>query len=201
MSSHIIITDKFPASDASGVYINDVVWAQFSEPLNTTTANYYNFTVHERDTYEPVEGSVELQSVSGTFDNSIIVFVPTNGFVRNTRYAALASTAIASADSLRVLDYDYTWYFTTGASAATGNIGDSVYDLDPSGFTLSGAVATGPSVSSTGIPLAVVSTTPADYGTNVALNTPHIAIEFNDAIPSGVDLYNYIKLTSKHILS
>lgn len=201
MPLYLYTSDQFPKPDASGVYINDIVWAQFSEPIDPDTATYYNFTVNERETYDTVEGTVHLQGVSGNFDNSVIVFTPTNGFSRNTNYAVLATTGLKSADGLRYLTHDTSWYFRTGNEAASGNIGDDIYDLDPSGFTE--ATPSGASPTSSGAiadPLNVVSTNPPDYGTNNPLNLQHIAIEFDDTIPSGISLYDHISITSKSVL-
>ncbi len=201
MPLYLSVSDQFPTPDASGVYINDIVWAQFSEPLNPNSVTYYTFTVNERDTYDVVDGTVHLQGVSGNYDNSIIIFTPTNGFNRNTNYTVLATTSIKSADGQRYLDHDTTWYFRTGNTAASGNIGDDIYDLDPSGFTV--ATPTGYAPTSSGAiadPLNVVSTNPINYGTNKSLSIQHIAIEFDDVIPSGIDLYDHLTITSKHVL-
>jgi hypothetical protein len=193
----LIITDRYPATDASGVFINDVIWAQFSHELNSSTATYYNFSVNERATYEPVTGTVNLQGVSGYVDNSVIVFVPTNGLKRNTEYMVLASTGLTT-ESGENLDHDDTWYFKTGNTASSGNIGDAVYSLDPSGFTVSGV--TGVGLVSSGVPLAIVSTYPADYDANVSRALSYIRIEFNGVLPSGLDLYEYITVTTKGVL-
>lgn len=195
-----IITDQYPKSDASGVYINDVVWAQFSEPIDPVSATYYNFSVNERDTYMPVDGTIELSGVSGVQDYAVAVFIPTNGLLRNTRYSVLASSSLKSKNGV-ALDHDVQWYFTTGNVAASGNIGDTEYDLDPSGFTSSGVAETGPTASgSTAEALIVTSTNPENYDSEVPTNVPHIAITFSDVIPSGINLYDHIRMTRKEIL-
>lgn len=194
----LVVVDRYPGTDASGVYINDVVWAQFSQQVDSDTVTYYNFTVSERDTYLPVEGTVQLKGVSGNIDDAVAVFVPTNGFARNTRYSVLLSSAIKAKTGGGYLDHDTVWYFTTTNVAISGNIGDLQYDLDPSGLTSSGTTTAGPVSGAT--PLAVIATTPEDYATNQDNDTPHISITFNDVIPSGINLYEHIDITSKGVL-
>lgn len=201
MPNYLTIVDTFPASDASGVYLNDVIWAQFSEPIDANTATYYNFSVTERETYEPVEGTVEVHGVSGNINDAVVMFIPTNGFTRNARYTVIASTAIKSKVGSRYLDHDTVWYFQTGNTASSGNIGDSIYDIDPSGFTEVVASGTGPTA--TGVlstPLAVVSTSPTDYATNQNRNLSNIKIVFNDSLPDSIDYYDHLSITSKQVL-
>ena len=195
----LIITDRFPAQDASGVYINDIVWAQFSQELDADSATYYNFTVTERNTYDSVDGTVTLQGVSGNLDNAIIVFVPTNGFQRNTEYSILASTGLTNKTGTENLDHDDLWYFKTGNDFLSGNIGDNIYDLDPSGFTLADTTASGAISGATA--LAVLSTYPTSYSTNLGRALKYIAITFNGPIPSGTSMYEHLRITSRNVLN
>jgi hypothetical protein len=197
--ANLVITDRYPQPNASSVYINDVVWAQFSEPIASGTANYYNFSVTERDTYDTVTGTVVVRGVSGQIDNAIAMFIPTDGFSRNTRYAALVTAGITNQAGDKALDGDEVWHFTTGNTASSGTIGADVYNLDPSGFTAPASSGVIADTGASGIPLAVIATSPDDYGTNIALDTQHVAIEFNYVIPSGIDLYDKIAVSSKDI--
>lgn len=195
----LTIVDHYPGQDASGVYLNDVVWAQFSHPLNTGTVDSINFAITDNE-YYPVDGTVEVHGVSGNIDDAIVMFIPTDGFVRNTRYIVTIATNIEDKNGVH-LSRDNFIFFTTGNTAASGNIGDSIYDIDPSGFTASGTAPSGPTA--TGVldsPLTVVSTTPDYGGTNKARNIPYIAIKFNDILSSSIDLSDNITITSKGIL-
>lgn len=195
----LYIVDRFPRPDASGVYINDIVWVQFSEPIASGTVTYYNFTVNERDTYDPVPGNVSTHGVSGGLNDALALFVPTNGLKRNTNYSVLVSTGIGNKTGNEYLDHDDTWYFRTGSGALAYGIGDSIYHLAPSGFTSSGVpVGSGPVTS--GVPLEILETSPAIYDTNLRRDLPRISIRFNDVVPSGISLYDKITITQKGVL-
>lgn len=196
--SKLTVVDHYPSRDASGVYVNDVVWAQFSEQINSETATYYNFVVTERSNYEPVDGTINVQGVSGNLNDAVIVFVPNDYLKRNTGYSVLVSTGITNKNNNENLDTDYTWYFETGNIAQSGNIGDDVYDLDPSGVTTTSTTVSG--YISGASPLKVLETYPSDYDTNVKRNLGYISIRFNAPIPSGVDLYDKIVITPKRVL-
>ncbi|HLD91520.1 MAG TPA: Ig-like domain-containing protein [Patescibacteria group bacterium] len=194
----LYIVDRYPAEYASGVYINDMVWAQFSVPISSGTATYYNFTVNEKNTYDPVDGSVEVRGISGGLNNAVIVFMTTNGFKRNTEYAVLASTGLKAKDTNDYLIDDSVWYFTTGTGVYSGLIG-GVDAIVPSGITedsTSGVIGADPS----GAALEVIETIPEDFESNVSLSLPYIGIRFTGVIPSGVNLYDHISLTSKKVL-
>ena len=195
----IFVTDQFPEPNATGVFINDVIYVQFSEPVDASTVTYYNFTVNERHSFQPVDGTIELQSISGTFSDSLAIFVPDNGLKRNFKYTVLVTTGVKSKVGERFLDHDHSWFFETGNVAASGTIGDAEFDLDPSGFTASGVVSSGPTTSGN-ISLEVISTSPADCATNISRSIPNICITFNDIIPSGIDLYDHITLTPRGVL-
>lgn len=194
----LYIVDKYPAEYASGVYINDLVWAQFSVPISSSTATYYNFTVNEKNTYEPVEGTVTVQGVSGGLLDSVIVFTPTNGFTRNTEYSVLVSTGIKAKNSDDYLEDDTVWFFKTGNTALSGLLGGD-YDILSSGVTSSGVVESS-ELSTSGIPLEVLETVPANYSINNLNNIPFIGIRFNGVIPSGINMADHISLSARRVL-
>lgn len=200
--NNLHIVDKYPKEGASGVYINDIVWVQFSEPVASGTVTYYNFTVNERNTYDPVDGTPEVHGISGFINDAIAVFVPTTGFKRNTEYSVLVSSAIKAKTDNRYLDSDVTWYFKTGSTASSGTVGSSVYHLDPSGFTASGTTSTGPDSSGTqNNPLEILDTYPTDHATDIPTDLGYIKLVFNAPIPSGINLYEFIDITSKSCLA
>ena len=199
----LTVVDQFPAEDASDVYINDIIWAQFSEEINPESATYYNFTVNERDTYEPVDGEVLVQGISGNLDNAVAVFVPSNNLKRNTAYSVLVSTAISNTNATSFLDHDTIWYFNTGNELKEVPPIGSSGTIVPSGITdptPSGDLP-GDAVPGELIPLDIVTTTPADYGSNVNRSLPNIAITFSSHIPETIDLYDKITLSARKVLS
>lgn len=197
--SKVFIVDQFPAGYASGVYINDRVWAQFSVPISIESATYYNFTVNEKNTYEPVEGTVSVQGVSGSINDAVIIFTPYQAFKTNTDYSVLVSTGIKAKATDDYLADDTVWYFTTGNIAASGLIG-SENIIIPSGVTDAELLEDlyGPQPGKD--PFAVIESVPEKYAYNVETNIPFIAIRFNAPIPSGINIGDYIKLSSRRIL-
>ena len=119
-SPRLFVVDKYPAEYASGVYINERVWAQFSVPISSATATYYNFTINRRDDYEPVEGTISVQGISGGLNDAIAIFTPRYAFARDTEYSVLVSTGIKAKNSPDYLADDTVWYFKTGSVAASG---------------------------------------------------------------------------------
>lgn len=196
----LFVVDKFPAEYASGIYTNDRVWAQFSVPISSGTATYYNFTVNERDTYEPVDGRVSVEGISGGLNETIVIFTPENGFKRNTSYSVLVSTGIKAKTSDDYLKDDYVWFFTTGNSATSGVLGGGGTGVVPSGVSTSGDIVSDTGLIETAEPLLVVETAPVEYSFNVARNIPFIGIRFNGVIPSGINLYDHISLTARRVL-
>jgi hypothetical protein len=193
----LFITDRYPADYASGVYINDRVWAQFSVPIASGTATYYNFTVNERDSYEPVEGTISVESVSGGLLDSMAVFTPKYAFTRNTEYSVLVSTGLKAKNTNDYLVDDIVWYFKTGAVAASGLIG-SEHVIVPSGYT-DDAIIDGSLPNPDGEHLTVVETVPAAFAYNIDRNIPFIALRFNGIFPSGINIADHVHLIARRI--
>lgn len=195
--SQLNIVDKYPAEYASGVFINDRVWAQFSVPISSDTLSYYNFVVNERETYEPVDGTLTIAGISGEMNNAMAIFTPKYAFTRNTSYSVLVTTGIKAKDSDDYLVDDKVWYFTTGSVASPDLIG-SENIIIPSGNTnlsitdLNGLDINGPY-------LTIVETAPAPFSSNIELNVPFIALRFNGIIPSGIDIASHIHLSRRRI--
>ena len=205
MAKFLYVVDQHPKPDVTGVYINDIAWAQFSEPIASGSANYYTFVVNNRDTFMPVDGRVEIAGIwmSGHYyPDCIVRFIPSVGLDRDCRYSVIASTKIVNVSGTAFLDRDFVWYFETGSEASSGLIGES--GLDPSGFVTSGVVPMGPwnpeGLDVQGHYLQVVATTPSGYDSDLPLNLPYVGIKFNAPLPTGLNLYNYIRISSKHVL-
>ena len=199
MAPVLFITDRYPSEYASGVYINDRIWAQMSVPIDSTTATYYNFTVNTKDTYEPVDGTITVQGVSGEPNNAIIIFTPTVAFNRNTEYSVLASTGIKALNSPDYLADDEVWYFATGNTAASGLIG-SENIIIPSGYTDYWDVQGSYGPVASGTPFDVVEVCPEKYAFDVPRNIPFIAIRFNAPIPSGINMADHIRIHARRVL-
>ena len=196
-SPRLFVVDKYPAEYASGVYINERVWAQFSVPISSGSATYYNFTVSARDTYEPVPGTISVQGLSGEINNAIIIFTPTYALTRNTDYSVLVSTGIQGELEDVYLSDDLIWYFTTGDTAASGSIGYPSIIL-PSGYTDPNNPYNN-GLNPNGMPFAVDETVPIPFDSNIPLDLPFIALHFNAPIPSGINIADHVKLTARRI--
>lgn len=197
----LYLVDRFPTDYASGVYINERVWAQFSVPIASGTATYYNFTVNERDTYEPVDGTISVQGVSGGINDAVMIFTPRCAFKRDTEYSALVSTGIKAKNSDDYLVDDTVWYFKTGAVAASGLIGSNGIII-PSGYTDPDNPYNN-GLNPYGEPLQVVEVVPAAYSYGIERNIPFIALRFNGVIngvePSGINIADHIHLIARRV--
>jgi len=205
MATPLTVQERFPRSDEQNVYLDTGITARFSEPVDPNTVTYINFTVNERDSYLPVEGVVTTEAYATPPSGVPIIleaiarFTPTENLKINTRYSVLASVGILDKDDGTPLEHDTVWYFTTcGVVTPTEGDDEDEEPTEPVGETVVPSGSTGPT--SGAISFSVASTNPDNYGTNIPLNTQHIAITFNDVIPSGVDWYDYIQVTEKGVL-
>jgi hypothetical protein len=105
-SPTVIATD--PANNASGVFLNKVIKATFSMPMNPSTISTITYTLKQGTT--PITGTV---SYSGTTAS----FTPFNPLVANTIYTATISTGAKNMAG-DGLTKDYVWTFTTGTITA-----------------------------------------------------------------------------------
>ena len=197
-TSRLFVVDKFPGEYASGIYINDRIWAQFSVPIASGTATYYNFTVNERDTYEPVEGTVSVQGISGGLSDTTIIFTPKYALKRDTSYSALISTGIKAKSSDDYLTDDLIWYFTTSNLVASGLIGSEDI-IVPSGYTDPNDYSSTDGFNASGVPLTVMETVPAMYDINIPRDVPFIGIRLNAPIPSGINISDHVRLSCRRI--
>jgi hypothetical protein len=96
----VILTS--PADNASGVSVNTVITASFSEALDPSTANESTFTV------SGVTGTV---AYSGT----TAMFTPSGILNYDTAYTAILTTGVRD-NAGNAMASDYVWSFTTGSS-------------------------------------------------------------------------------------
>ena len=110
-----------PTNGATGVAINTVITATFSENMNAQTINMITFTVKDAGN-NPVSGTV-------TYTGSTATFTPLGNLSYNTDYTATISTG-AKDISGNALTAEYVWSFTTEsrwAVAQNGNIVEVAY--------------------------------------------------------------------------
>ncbi len=102
----VISTD--PVNNATGVVLNKVISATFSELMNPLTLNATSFTLMQGATVVP--GAV-------TYSGSTSYFTPTIALLPNTLYTATITTAARNMAGTQLAN-NYVWTFTTGAAIA-----------------------------------------------------------------------------------
>ncbi len=102
----VISTD--PVNNATGVVLNKVISATFSEPMNPLTLNATSFTLMQGATI--VTGAV-------TYSGSTAFFTPTIALLPNTLYTATITTGARNVAGTQLAN-NYVWTFTTGAAVA-----------------------------------------------------------------------------------
>jgi len=135
------VISKTPASGASGVIINAMPTATFSEAMDSSTINTSNFTLT----------GPGLTAVVGTvsFTGTIATFTPAVNLLASTLYTATITTGVKDSAG-NSLAANYVWTFTTGTTPASsplpvnlGTAGDFAV-LAKSGIdTVSPSVITG----------------------------------------------------------
>jgi hypothetical protein len=100
------VVSRYPASGATGVALDTVVTATFSEAMNASTITTSNFTLKIGST--PVSGTVSYNA--GTYTAT---FTPSADLADDTIYTASLSTAITDVAG-NALGAASTWNFTTG---------------------------------------------------------------------------------------
>ncbi|MBY0482675.1 MAG: Ig-like domain-containing protein [Chitinophagaceae bacterium] len=100
----VISTD--PANNATGVALNKIIAATFSETMNPASISITSFLLKNGTT--PITGIVNYVGVIGTF-------TPTSLLTASTLYTATITT-IAKDLAGNSLVSDYVWTFTTGAA-------------------------------------------------------------------------------------
>jgi|WetSurSiteA1Bulk_404760.scaffolds.fasta_scaffold00643_2 hypothetical protein len=96
----VILTS--PAGNATGVSVNTVISAMFSEALDSSTVNTSTFAVNG------IAGTV---AYSGT----TAIFTPSGSLGYNTTYTATITTGVRDTAG-NAMASDYVWSFTTGSS-------------------------------------------------------------------------------------
>ncbi len=106
-----------PPNNATGVFLNKVITATFSEPMDPSTINTNTFTLKDGTT--PVSGIV-------TYSGSTASFTPSVNLLPGKIYTATITTGAKSLNGTPLAS-DYIWSFTTINGA-----GPTVISTDPS---------------------------------------------------------------------
>jgi hypothetical protein len=110
----VLSTD--PAKNATSVFLNKVISANFNMAMNESTINTTTFTVKKGTT--AVTGTVSYNGTTATF-------TPNSPLAMNTIYTATISTAVKNIQGTTITA-PYVWTFTTGSVS-----GPMVLSTDP----------------------------------------------------------------------
>jgi hypothetical protein len=102
-----LVVSTTPANGATGVPLNQVLTAAFSESMNPATISTATFTL-----VGPT-GTAVAGAVSYAATGSVATFTPNSGLAYNTTYTATITTAVADALGVQPAK-NYVWSFTTG---------------------------------------------------------------------------------------
>jgi len=114
LSPTVISTN--PANNATGVFINKVITASFSVPMDSLTITAATFTLKQGTTV--IAGVVSYSGITATF-------TPASDLTPNTVYTGTITTG-AKNKAGTPLENNYVWSFTTGSIS-----GPTVISTDP----------------------------------------------------------------------
>lgn len=185
------VISVIPADGTTGVAINQVIAATFSEGMDEASLDTATFLNGPGNT--PVVGTIAYDGASNT-----VTFTPTGSLAPNTEYTAALTTAALDLEG-KPLAAIYTWVFTTGVALDTTaplviltNPDDAATDvainrkvtatfnepMDPSTIIAANMTLVGPggtSVTGTVSYAAVSNTATFKSASNLAINTVFIA--------------------------
>ena len=103
-----MVASTDPAPNATAVFLNKIISANFNMAMNESTINTTTFTVKNGTT--PVAGTV-------TYNGTTAIFTPNSPLAMNTVYTATIFTAVKNIEGT-TLSTPYVWAFTTGSISA-----------------------------------------------------------------------------------
>lgn len=182
--------DNYPHDEASGIPRNATIWVQFNKSISSGTADYITVSVGSpEDDFIPLDGMVRIKASSTGVADTVIEFLPDPGFDAYKRYGFFITggdEGVKAYDG-ETLPRSLEYYFITSSGTTTNP------DVPATGIpTASGSTPT--------FPLQVYSTYPENYATNVPVSSYYMYIRFNNAIPTGINLYDYVTITSKDVI-
>src|SRR4030067_3074226 len=104
------VSSTNPSGGATGIAVNSVISATFSEAMNSSTINTSTFTLSGNS--NPVSGTVGYSGTTATF-------TPSANLANNTTYTAAITTGVTDAAG-NALSSNYIWSFTTAAVSGGG---------------------------------------------------------------------------------
>jgi hypothetical protein len=113
------INSTLPANTTTGIPLNSVMSAIFSETMDPSTITNTTFTL--------MQGATSIPSTV-TYSVDTAVLTPTSNFVASTIYTATITTGVKDLAG-NALANNYVWTFTTGATADT--IAPTVSSISP----------------------------------------------------------------------
>jgi hypothetical protein len=121
-----IVVSTIPLHAATGVPLNQIISATFSEPMNASTITTAQFTLMQGTTF--VSGTV-------TYSGLVATFTPSSNLAPNTTYVATITTGAKDLEGASLVN-NYVWSFTTGATFVTYTV--SLSSNPAAGGTTSG---------------------------------------------------------------
>jgi ice-binding like protein/Big-like domain-containing protein len=106
------VSSTTPLANATGVAINSLITASFSEPMDPQTLTTANFTL-ACPTGTPITGTVGY-AVNG----NVATFTPANPLPANTNCSATVTSGVTDV-AHNAMASAFTWVFTTGAAPDT----------------------------------------------------------------------------------
>ncbi|WP_426092306.1 Ig-like domain-containing protein [Flavobacterium sp. DSR3-2] len=103
-----MVTFTDPANNATNVFLNKVVSANFNMPMKSSTITATSYTLKQGTT--AIAGTV-------TYNGTTAIFTPTQPLTPNTVYTATIAKSVTNLDNTTLVS-DYVWKFTTGALVA-----------------------------------------------------------------------------------
>ena len=101
-----MVIDTDPLNNATNVFLNKVVSAEFNMPMNQATVNATNFTLKQGT--NSVAGSV-------TIDGTKAYFTPSSPLTANTVYTGTITTGVKNVQGTSLAN-NFVWTFTTGTT-------------------------------------------------------------------------------------
>jgi len=98
------VTSTDPRNDASDVFLNVSITAQFSEPMNASTITTATFTVND--------GEADIQGTV-TYNENIALFSPSKELNIGTKYTVTITNGVEDTAGNH-MELNHTWSFTTG---------------------------------------------------------------------------------------
>lgn len=103
-----------PSSGAQNIPPSSVIFITFNIAIHDSSVNTANFAVSSG-------GSQIVVTLSRSYDGRTVAIVPQGGLLENTQYTVNISGNVQSVDG-KSLKSAFTWSFTTGDSAAPGEV-------------------------------------------------------------------------------